>query len=144
MQENKTSLLEAQTQLQQLQASLTLQRTEKEERLRVLEQKALELQTAITDAEASHNELFKDNSFPEDGQYSPETEKELIDYAKQYIGLPYIWGSSTPTNGGFDCSGFIYWVYSHNGVDGERQTTEGYWNSVQQVRHPVPVDLVFF
>lgn len=37
----------------------------------------------------------------------------VIEKAQQYLGLPYVWGSASPSNGGFDCSGFIFtfWVF---------------------------------
>ena len=39
----------------------------------------------------------------------------VVDYAMQYLGYPYKWGGKDPSTG-FDCSGFVYYVYSHFGV----------------------------
>ncbi|KGM99479.1 N-acetylmuramoyl-L-alanine amidase, partial [Clostridium haemolyticum NCTC 8350] len=63
----------------------------------------------------------------------------VIGKAQQYLGLPYVWGSASPSNGGFDCSGFISYVF---GVG--RQDVNGYWHSVSKVSSPQPGDLVFF
>lgn len=45
--------------------------------------------------------------------------------AKQYLGWPYIWGGSDPSQGGFDCSGLLYYAYKQAGFTGWtcRETT---------------------
>ncbi|HHT7236015.1 MULTISPECIES: NlpC/P60 family protein [Bacillus] len=69
----------------------------------------------------------------------PTPDPGVIGKARQYLGMPYVWGSASPSNGGFDCSGFISYVF---GVG--RQDVAGYWNSVSKVSSPQPGDLVFF
>ncbi|UOQ70742.1 C40 family peptidase [Hymenobacter cellulosilyticus] len=39
----------------------------------------------------------------------------LIDFAMQQLGSPYTYAGTTPT-GGFDCSGFLMYVYNHVGI----------------------------
>jgi cell wall-associated NlpC family hydrolase len=33
----------------------------------------------------------------------------IVSYAKEFLETPYVWGGSSPK--GFDCSGFLYYVY---------------------------------
>jgi cell wall-associated NlpC family hydrolase len=40
---------------------------------------------------------------------------DLVAYAKQFIGVPYKYASSDPAQG-FDCSGFITYVFNHFGI----------------------------
>lgn len=43
----------------------------------------------------------------------------LVDYAGQFLGTPYRYGSADPDKG-FDCSGFVYHVLTHFGVQPPR------------------------
>ena len=38
---------------------------------------------------------------------------DLIWFARQQLGTPYKYASADPKNGGLDCSGFLYYVFSH-------------------------------
>jgi len=40
---------------------------------------------------------------------------ELVEYAKQFLGNPYVWGGTSLTNGA-DCSGFVLSVFKKFGV----------------------------
>ena len=65
--------------------------------------------------------------------------------AKKYVGTPYVWGGSTPETG-FDCSGYVCWVYNQNGYDVGRTTANGLWQKSQHISEAEakPGDLVFF
>ena len=64
---------------------------------------------------------------------------------QKYVGTPYVWGGSTPETG-FDCSGYVCWVYNQNGYDVGRTTANGLWQKSQHISEAEakPGDLVFF
>lgn len=68
---------------------------------------------------------------------------DVISYAKQFIGTPYVYGGSTPS--GFDCSGFTQYVMRACGYSIYRTATDqlenGYAVSYSDLQ---PGDLVFF
>lgn len=69
--------------------------------------------------------------------------KKVIDTAKKLVGTPYVWAGATPS--GFDCSGFIYYVYNNAGLSLPRISSEGYYNrSYYVTKSPQQGDLVFF
>lgn len=67
----------------------------------------------------------------------------VLAYASNFLGVPYVWGGTTPK--GFDCSGFVQYVYGHFGVKLPRvsqdQQDVGMLVSRDQLQ---PGDLVFF
>jgi len=67
----------------------------------------------------------------------------LIEFAKQYLGLPYVYGGSTPK--GFDCSGFAQFVFKNFGVNLPRTTYEQVQCGTYVSRAELQMgDLVFF
>jgi len=73
------------------------------------------------------------------GSYSGSAVAQI---AQKYIGAPYRFGGTTPS--GFDCSGFVFYVYNQAGKSIGRQTAAGYYGSSYQVSSPQPGDLIFF
>ncbi|MBO4897042.1 MAG: C40 family peptidase [Clostridia bacterium] len=71
------------------------------------------------------------------------TPESVLAFAKNYLGVPYVYGGTTP--GGFDCSGFVQYVYANFGINLPRVTYD-------QMNVGVPVscdslqvgDLLFF
>ena len=68
--------------------------------------------------------------------------KSVIDLAFSLQGTPYVWGGSTPA--GFDCSGFLYYVYSKTGISVPRTNVVGFDARSYEIDKPQVGDLVFF
>lgn len=77
------------------------------------------------------------------GESSIASSNAIVAYACNFLGVPYVWGGTSPS--GFDCSGLVYYVYAHFGVNLPRTSEDQ-----QNVGTPVsrdqlqPGDLVFF
>lgn len=64
-----------------------------------------------------------------------------IDAAYAQIGTPYVWGGESP--GGFDCSGFIQYIFKTQNIVMPRTVSDA-WNFTQHVDSPSVGNLVFF
>ena len=70
--------------------------------------------------------------------------KRIVKYAKHFRGVPYVYGGSSPRSG-FDCSGFVRFVYAHFGFS----LAHSSYAQFERGRHVgrkslLPGDLVFF
>jgi cell wall-associated NlpC family hydrolase len=69
---------------------------------------------------------------------------QVVAIAMQYLGVPYVWGGSSPSQG-FDCSGLVSYVYAQIGISLPHHAASQY-----KYGTPVPYgawepgDLVFF
>ncbi|WP_456277488.1 LysM peptidoglycan-binding domain-containing protein [Bacillus sp. AK128] len=68
----------------------------------------------------------------------------IVEDSQNYLGIPYVWGGSTTS--GFDCSGFLYYMFNKHGVDMPRVTSGDYFKMGSPVSKAnlEPGDLVFF
>jgi cell wall-associated NlpC family hydrolase len=66
-----------------------------------------------------------------------------VGVAMQYLGTPYRWGGSDPS--GFDCSGFVMYVYSQMGVSLPHNAAAQFAYGTPVSRDQLePGDIVFF
>lgn len=82
-------------------------------------------------------------SMPEVSRGSNYISRRIVQQSMQYIGVPYVFGGTGP--GGFDCSGYVRYVFANAGVSLPRTADAQY-----EVGTPIasdellPGDLVFF
>ena len=76
--------------------------------------------------------------------FPPSIGDELVSYAAQFVGNPYVWGGESLTNG-CDCSGFTMLVYAKYGITLPHfaQSQAAYGTPVDK-EDLQPGDLVFF
>lgn len=69
---------------------------------------------------------------------------EIVSFAKQYLGYRYVLGGTTPSSG-FDCSGFIYYVFNTCGYSISRSlTSQANTGTAVSKSELIPGDIVFF
>ena len=67
----------------------------------------------------------------------------VVGIAMQYLGVPYVWGGASPS--GFDCSGFIMYVYGKMGISLPHHAASQYGTGAPVSRDQLEAgDLVFF
>ncbi|WP_238378854.1 LysM peptidoglycan-binding domain-containing protein [Halalkalibacillus sediminis] len=67
--------------------------------------------------------------------------ESLINEAMKHVGTPYVWAGTSPS--GFDCSGYLQYVFAQEGVDLPR-TVSDIWNAGESTGSPERGDIVFF
>lgn len=70
--------------------------------------------------------------------------QEIVNYACQFIGNPYVWGGTSLTNGA-DCSGFVQSIYAHFGIQLPRTTWDQEYSGIGiSYEEAVPGDLILY
>ena len=91
-----------------------------------------ELSTAVTMTELLY------------GQGVSDVRVDVCQYAKEFIGNPYVWGGTSLTKGA-DCSGFVMKVFQKYGVKLPRTSrTQANCGTTIKVSEAKPGDLIFY
>lgn len=85
-------------------------------------------------------------SLSQSGGALPPSDSNIVNAAKNYIGTPYVWGGESMSEGGMDCSGFVYNALKDAGYEVGRTTAQGYrsYGSTVSKSDMQPGDLIFF
>ena len=117
------------------------------------QQQAPQARTANNQQAAQSNNNQQQNNNNQAAQASSQAQQSsttrtgsgnnVVSYAESFIGVPYVYGGTTPS--GFDCSGFVQYVYNHFGKSLPRTTTqqENYGTQIP-VSQAQPGDLYFW
>lgn len=69
--------------------------------------------------------------------------EQIVAFAEQFLGTPYVWAGSSPS--GFDCSGFVSYVFKNFGYSVNRTAASMYTNGVAVDKSELQIgDAVFF
>lgn len=124
------------------------------EELEVLDDTGEWVKIAIDDEEGFISKEYVDISFQLEkavtltelqyGQGVSDVRVSLVQYAKQFVGNPYVWGGTSLTNGA-DCSGFVLSIYKKYGVSLPHSSVAqaGYGTKVS-LAEAKPGDLIFY
>lgn len=145
IQEKKTILEEKKAKMEDDKEELKNDKDTVQKELEEMEAKKKELQDILEEQRIAVAKLRSSSiqtPIPISAEAS-ETAKGILTEAQKYLGIPYVWGGTTPS--GFDCSGLVQYVYAKAGVSLPRVS-----QSQQNVGVTVPYeyakpgDLVFF
>ncbi|MBK3496738.1 C40 family peptidase [Viridibacillus sp. YIM B01967] len=70
------------------------------------------------------------------------TGSAIINAGRKYLGVPYVWGGTTPS--GFDCSGFTQYTYNQAGMGSIPRNSRAQREAASYTSNPQVGDLIFF
>lgn len=91
---------------------------------------------------SSGSDRAQSSSSRSSGRTAAPSASGVLGYAQQYTGIMYSWGGTSPSTG-FDCSGYIQYVFNKAGISLPR-TAEQQRQATTPVSTPQPGDLVFW
>ncbi len=81
--------------------------------------------------------------FRNNGVHDQVSGSGIVSTAEKYLGVRYKRGGVTPK--GFDCSGYVHYVYAQHGIDLPRSASGQYSSGTKiRLRNARPGDLIFF
>ncbi|NHN33624.1 cell wall lytic activity [Paenibacillus sp. S3N08] len=83
-----------------------------------------------------------DGAYHAPAWYAPKPQSSVLQTAFNYLGVPYVWGGSSPK--GFDCSGYVGYIFQQSGIKLPRTSVEMYDSVGTRVNELQEGDLVFF
>lgn len=97
--------------------------------------------TEIVRVKAELPSVKETGNYINTGSTKPE---QLLAFAKSLMGTPYRYGSSNPVSG-FDCSGFITYVFNHFNISVPRSSIDfTHYNTQIQLSQAKAGDLILF
>ena len=94
-----------------------------------------EEETSVQEEETVAETTFSHNS---------SAAQAIVDTAMAQLGVPYVWGGSSPETG-FDCSGLVYYAYGQHGYSLNRVAQSMYYNGVDvDLNDLQPGDILLF
>lgn len=136
-QRDRTMLADVNTQIQ----GSTRRSVLLESQIQLTQQQITQIEQETTQAE----HLMQDKSYVQQQQadLANVSSSSIVSFAETYMGVPYVWGGTSPS--GFDCSGFVQYVFTHFGVTLNRTSEEQFAQGVPVSTNDLqPGDLVFF
>ena len=90
-----------------------------------------------------NNNSNSSNTSSSSSSSNTSTGNKIVDTAKKYLGVPYVWGGNSPS--GFDCSGLVYYVLRSCGYSVSRTSSSMYKDGTPVDKKDLqPGDVVFF
>lgn len=106
-----------------------------EKEKKVLVQKRKMFKKAVREDERCLKELYQKRN----RSLSQDKGEQIVTYAKQFLGTPYVWGGTSPQ--GFDCSGLVYYVYQNTfGITLPRVARDQQLVGTQLIKNQIDID----
>lgn len=133
-------IVERKKTLEEQKQNLQLKKSEQKKLLEEVNKKIAEYEASSKNDEVQAISSLEQNTVHNES--SSGNGSSIVSYAYNFLGVPYVWGGTTPS--GFDCSGFVQYVFRNKGISMPRTTYEQIAGGKAVTGDLQPGDLVFF